>query len=151
MSQRNIDTVISELGRSIGLAELRLDDRNYCYLSFDSLGVNMELDSDEKEMTFYSALQQVSQAPSVETMTMLLNANFLGQHTGGKTLGYSVDDKIIALSQTFNIERINGTEFETLLSSFVDAAIYWRDVVEKAGNDSAVVSEMEPGFQGIRG
>jgi hypothetical protein len=60
----------------------------------------------------------------------LMQANFLGQGTGGARIGLDADEKLLTLSHGFPYE-MNYRPFKERVEDFANFAAYWRDVVEK--------------------
>ncbi len=68
----------------------------------------------------------------------LMQANLLGQGTGGSVIGLDKDEKFLTLSLALSYE-INYRGFKDNLEDFVNYFLYWRDKIKKAKEEDSLL------------
>ncbi len=75
---------------------------------------------------FYSKITQLlPQYKKEDVLTLLMKANFLGQGTGGGTIGVTEDESSLTLSLGLPYD-MNYKEFKEALEDFVNFLDYWK-------------------------
>jgi hypothetical protein len=140
--QDNAQQVIGEFGRSIGIDDLALDEEGYCCLAIDrDLIVNIELDADGGRLVLYSMVGQPG-PDRAAALEMLMQANYLGQGTGGAILGAQPETGAIVLSCALPADRLDLPAFNGALERFVNTAEDW--MRRLAGPAPAAAAEAAP-------
>lgn len=117
--------LITQLGTTLGIPDLALDEDHYCCLFFDELVVNLEWDPDTALLFIYAHCGTLTPTPSPELLSQLLEANFFQRHTDGATLGIDRDSATIALCQRLAPQNMDYLQFEQTLERFVHTAQTW--------------------------
>jgi len=86
-------------------------------------------DKEEKKIYFWSSLFTLPKENREDLFIYLMKANFLGQGTGGATIGATADDKFLTLSYIMPYE-INYQEFRDKVEDFVNYLVYLREEIE---------------------
>jgi len=65
----------------------------------------------------------------------IMQANMLGQGTGGSAIGLDKDEKYLTLSLALPYE-LNYRAFKEMLEEFVNYLLYWRTQIQKAKEEA---------------
>lgn len=63
-----------------------------------------------------------------ERFILFMQANFLGQGTGGARIGLEADEKVLTLASGFPYE-MNYPHFKESVEDFVNFVVFWRDKI----------------------
>jgi hypothetical protein len=139
-----LQQVLGEFGATVGLEDLRLDEAGHCVLAIDdTLVVNLELDAAKGSAVLYSWLG-VPTGDLPEIYGQLLQANYLGQGTGGATLGLQAETGGIVLSQSVALEHLDLPRFNTALETFVNQAERWSERLAQPAPEAAAAADEPP-------
>ena len=117
--------LITQLGATLGIPELALDDESYCCLFFDDLVLNMEWEAETGILFLYSHCGALPQNPSHGLLTQLLEANFFQRQTNGSTLGIDQESRTIVMCQRLTPQHMDYLQFEQTIETFVHTAQAW--------------------------
>ena len=149
--EERLQQVLREFGASVGLEDLALDETAHCALAIDDkLVVNLEADAACDRAVLYSWLG-VPAGEAADVYSQLLQANYLGQGTGGATLGLQAETGGIVLSQPIELEHLDLPRFNAALEAFVNQTERWSErLAQPAPEDAAAVDEppdtLPPGY-----
>jgi hypothetical protein len=79
---------------------------------------------------FFSPLCECQTRRREDLLIRLMQANFLGQGTGGARIGLDVNEKLLTLSAGFPYE-MNYAHFRENVEDFVNYVVYWREEIAK--------------------
>jgi hypothetical protein len=125
MPGTDITLLLNDLKEAIGLPEFELDEDGYACLALDEVMLNLEFDEETNRLMLYSPLGEIPASGCEALYETLLEANFLGQQTGGATLGLQREDNAVVLHQAVSLAGVTSVQFQGLLETFVDAAETW--------------------------
>lgn len=102
------------------------------YLYSLELDPNTTLFFHELDPGFHIAAKIIpfSEEKREDLLTYLMNANFLGQGTGGSAICLEPDEKFLTLSTTFTYDMNFKTFIETI-EDFANYLDYWREEIPK--------------------
>lgn len=126
MSIEHFNNLLKDLGKSVGLPDLKPGNQGLCSLRFDDrVTIDLESNEDSGALIFSSIVGTLAQHEADAFYPLLLEANLLWAGTGGATLG--VDPATLSVFMCYQ-EKIAGMEFlrfQELLKGFSDTALYW--------------------------
>jgi hypothetical protein len=82
---------------------------------------------------FYGELGPLPQKNREECLEMVMNANFLGQKTGGATIGLIENEKVLTISSVFSSD-VDYPIFKEQLEIFINHFEYWQKEISKYGS-----------------
>ncbi|MEJ0019479.1 MAG: type III secretion system chaperone [Acetobacteraceae bacterium] len=142
-----VQQIIAEFGKTIGIDDLSLDEEGYCCLVVDQDNVvNIELDEAAPRLLFYSIVGR----PAEGRYKLLLEANYLGQGTGGGTLGLQPGSGAIVLSREVPLALLDVPTFSTALERFINLTEFWTRRLGEPAADLAALEYRPPPSGGIR-
>ncbi|MFI0347706.1 MAG: type III secretion system chaperone [Chthoniobacterales bacterium] len=126
MSIEHFNNLLKDLGKSVGLPDLKPGSQGLCSLRFDDrVTIDLECNEDSGALIFSSIVGTLAPHEAESFYPLLLEANLLWAGTGGATLG--VDPATLSVFMCYQ-EKITGMEFlrfQELLKGFSDTALYW--------------------------
>lgn len=145
-----VQQILAEFGRGIGLDGLALDANGYCCLGFDEVVVNIEWVPRSEQLMLYCHLGFAPAQAEAAWYRELLEANHFFRGTGGATLGVDPATQAVALVQPLALAALTPARLEAELQGFVDGAEAWVQRLRSpaalaVGGDFAM-----PMFQGLR-
>lgn len=154
MSKSVAADILGEFGRSIGIPELRFDDRNACSLIFDAdILVNIGLEVEQDRLVLFSYLGDLSRAIGGRQCAAMLEGNFFWRGTGGATLSLETASGGALLMQAVPLSGLRAGLFHDMVESFVNMAEYWmgrlRDL-EGSADDRSTRSAEQHAPMGLR-
>lgn len=142
-----VQQIIATFGQTIGIGDLGLDDDSYCCLMIDQdMVINIELDEAAQRLLLYSVVGR----PDAERFPLLLEANYLGQGTGGGSLGLQPGTGAAVLSREVPVAQLDVPTFSTALERFVNLTEDWTKRLQAAESEPAADTYAPPPQGGIR-
>ncbi len=132
--------LIAELGQSLGLNMLRLDEADRCSINFDGK-IDVEIEYNRRNNTLFlsSDLGLPKSEDPLELYSRLLSANLNGQEAA-QVLALDRETGSLIQFCTLYLFNISGfRRFEAILENFVNRAVDWRDISH--GNRALADSE----------
>lgn len=127
----DINSILLELGKQMGLPNLKLDENRVCRLIFDKkFTVDIEASDDEQTVHIYSALCMIPPRDKEKLFESLLEGNLFGRGTGGASFGLDLEMGEILLSRTVRIEKLDYQDFVNILESFVNHVEAWTNKID---------------------
>jgi hypothetical protein len=137
MSLEHFETLLSDLGKSVGLPNLKPSKEGLCSLRFDDkVTIDMEASEETGALIFSSIVGTLAPYQTEEFYPLILEANLLWAGTGGATLG--VDPATLSVFMCYQ-EKLEGMEFmrfQDLLKGFSDTALFWNKKVTEGSTSS---------------
>jgi len=144
MTVSRLNSLLEDLGRSVGLAGLGADGKGYCRLEFDERTVvHMREKPNSDRLAMYSEVTDIGEDHFGPVCPLLLNWNLKPQKTCGGTLGLS--SKTVVLSCEINLKSIDSSAFQFFLDEFVDNVEQLRESIR----EKITALEMERAKEGI--
>ncbi len=126
MSLEHFNDLLKDLGKSVGLPDLKPSGEGLCSLRFDDrVTIDLECSEERGALIFSSIVGTLLPYQAEKIYPELLEANLLWVGTGGATLG--VDPATLSVFMCYQ-EKIEGMEFlrfQDLLKGFSDTALFW--------------------------
>ncbi len=88
--------------------------------------------------TFWSRIAELPEGDKEDLFIHLMQANFLGQGTGGSSIGIDPDEKFLTLSFAMPYE-VNYDEFKEHLEDFLNFVEYWREQIDAFTNKVSIM------------
>lgn len=125
MLQRYLEQFVEEFKLE---APSPADEQKQRYLTIGELCIGLkEID---RGVYLFAKLTPVPQAKREELYIQLMKANFLGQGTGGSTIGLMEDESFLTLSLALPYE-INYNTFKETIEDFANFVEFWKKEVAK--------------------
>ena len=128
------DGLLAELGRTLGIANLEFDEKNYCCLAFDDVVLNIELDGTRHEILVYSEVAPLAASMSTDRLLDILQANHYATLTGSGSIGIDRNAGRIYFSDRMLYDALDAKSFEARITEFVDRTEGWQRFLAKADN-----------------
>lgn len=142
MSIEHFNNLLQELGKSVGLPDLKPNDGGLCSLRFDDrVTIDLEANEETGALIFSAIIATLPPYQTEKIYPELLEANLLWVGTGGATLG--VDPATLSVFMCYQ-EKLEGMEylrFQDLLKGFSDVALFWNKRIVDGTN----LDEKPPG------
>ncbi len=124
---------LKKLCGEFSLSGLKEGSRGSFELSFDSIQLTFqELDAG----FFLSSPIEVCPAKKLEDLfSYVMNANFIGQGTGGSTISLDDEEKFLTLSISLPYD-MDYKAFQEILEDFINYLEYWREEIKKHQEDA---------------
>ena len=126
MSIEHFNDLLKDLGKSVGLPDLKPSNDGLCSLRFDDrVTIDLEANEETGALIFSSIVGTLMPYQTEKFYPELLEANLLWAGTGGATLG--VDPATLSVFMCYQ-EKMEGMEFlrfQELLKGFSDTALFW--------------------------
>lgn len=136
----NIDDILLELGKQMGLGSLKLDENRVCRLVFDSvLVVDIEATEGDQIVNLYATVCTTPAEGKDALYETLLEASLFGLGTGGASFGIDKERGELLLWRVLNMDKTDYQEFVNVLESFVNHLEVWKDKIDKG--EIAALSE----------
>lgn len=136
MSSNNLNALLSDFYRKVGLADFVVnEDDYYCFTIDDSLLLELKYHPQSGVVDFFVQLGLIDPAKKDEILIEILDANVLWRGTGGVTLGQDSTTGMVTLAYQENVEHMSSTRFEQIIETVLISAEYWAGRV--AGADRA--------------
>jgi len=130
MIEERVNDVIGQFGKDVGIEGLCLDERGYCCLFFDDIGINLEIDEENETLFLYAYLgdlpKEGERLPLYET---LLDANMFNFSPGGVTIGIDTEQNLIALSMLIPAVALDVRSFTKTMEQIISRVQYWRETI----------------------
>ncbi|MBF0099431.1 MAG: type III secretion system chaperone [Desulfobacterales bacterium] len=126
MAKENFMNLIAELGNSIGIPNLSIDEDEYCFLKIDeTLLITLFRDPDSDFVTVYCEVGCYDDYTQTEIFKAVLEANYFWSGTGGATLGINSEHKTILMAYKQPLGLMDFHHFLTMLQTFINTAEIW--------------------------
>jgi len=129
----DLDALLVELGRRLGVESLGLDEHGVCRLVFDKkLVVDLEPTDDRKHLHVTAVVGVVPPDAGPQFFRKLLAASFVGQETGGAAFAVDELNGEIVLWQRVALDALDIVGFTQDLDEFVNRLDLWIGRLESA-------------------
>jgi hypothetical protein len=119
-----LKNLLEQLNQELGLGETPpADELKFHHFKMKSFDISMK----DLDPGFYfsSNIGPLPKNKKEEFLMLLMKANFLGQGTGGATLGLKEDESFLTLSLSLPYE-MNYIAFKESLEDFANFVEYWK-------------------------
>lgn len=123
---------IHQLGLSLNLPDLALDDNNVCRLVCDGHPIDFEKLPDSEDLFIIAEVCPLPPTGRETLFRRLLEGNRYGIETADATLSLDPDQNAIILHRKLDMTHLDYAAFTDLVSLFYARLLHWKDLVQKA-------------------
>ncbi len=163
MSLENAKQNLKEFGKELGLEGLEFDENNTCILGIDDeYSLHLTYEPNSKKLYLYSPL--LDGLPKDDKLRLrlyesLLEGSLLGGQMAGGGVGVAVNEELILVHSTLDMEHAAGNALRNYAPVFVEMVEKWRkkcqEISEGRGGEetakaapAAVMPGQRPGGPG---
>ena len=126
MSIEHFNNLLKDLGKSVGLPDLKPSDDGLCSLRFDDrVTIDLEANDETGALIFSSIVGTLMPYQTEKLYPELLEANLLWAGTGGATLGVDPATLSVFMCYQEKMGEMEFLRFQELLKGFSDTALFW--------------------------
>lgn len=131
MAEENYKLLIQELGKAVGLPDLKPDEDNYCCLGFDEkIVTHLQYNAENDVLMLFTQIGTIDENKVTDIYPRLLKANLFWQGTGGATLGVDDETREVMLAYQVPLEVLDFPKLQELLEGFVNTSELWINTLE---------------------
>ena len=153
MSDSTFPDLMNALGEAAEISDLTIEDDRYACLSVDdNFALHIRFEEGSNEVFVFSSLGEITAESETEICRLLLEANYLWQHTGGATLSVYWPEREAVLAHSQSMDLLDPARFCEWINRFLDNATTWRDQLAAANERKAAPAEEslpDPGMEGF--
>ena len=164
MSMENAKANLKEFGKELGLEDLEFDENNTCILGIDDeYSLHITYEPNSRKLYIYSPL--LDGLPKDDKIRLrlyekLLEGSLLGGQLAGGGVGVAVNEELILVHATIEIEHAVSSALRAYAPMFVEMVEKWRKIcqeicegrdVETKALPAAAAPGMGGGMGGLRG
>ncbi len=139
MDEQNLNRLIGDLGKDIGIPDLALDEDGFvCIINEDGVVVNIDHFDDQDSLVIYTTIGEIVEDRRLEIYDEMLKANFMWKDTLGATLCVSPDGKHALLMASFTVGDLDLPQLLNMYKYIYEMTWAW------AGRFRAVAGEDLP-------
>ena len=121
---------LNKLANELALPSLSPPDKNKVYSFLFSDDITLYFQDLSPGTFLYASLKECPKKEREELFLYLMQANLLGEGTGGAAIGMDEEEKYLTLSLSMPYE-VNYMEFKEKVEDFINYLLYWREEIEK--------------------
>ena len=126
MSKQNLQTLLQRLGQTVGIADLSLDEDNYCLLRLDgTLDIAVEFVEDAELVVFTARCGALGEQNRAAILQQITDANFYWTGAGGGTLSTNSREGMVYLHFRESTAHLDQARLESLLQALVMNTERW--------------------------
>ena len=148
MSKQNLQTLLQRLGQTVGIADLALDEDDYCQLRIDgTLDITIEFNDRDEQAVFTACCGTLPQHNRTALLQDIADANFHWIGGGGGTLSTHSTEGLVYLQFRESTTQMDQVRLENLLQSLVNNAEFWASrlaAAPAAPSDETATSSLMP-------
>jgi len=142
MSKQNLQTLLQRVGQTVGIADLALDEDDYCQLRIDgTLDITIEFKERDEQAVFTARCGTLAEHNRTALLQEIADANFYWIGGGGGTLSTHSKEGLVYLQFRESTTQMDQTRLESLLEALVTNAEYWAGRLSAAPADTTVPSD----------
>ena len=144
--------LLSDFGKEIGIPELAFDENGTCSLIFDEVVVNIEKNTEDGKLFFYSNLGTIPATQREGFYKTLLEANAFYKGTGGGTLAIDESSNIVLFLYQVPVKSLDHGTFSKTMENYINIVEYWTEQVKgyPSASGTAAPADAEPRHVGMR-
>ncbi|MDY0220923.1 MAG: type III secretion system chaperone [Desulfobacterium sp.] len=125
--------LVDKVGQVTGI-DLKMEEGGICAVKLDDIIINMHFIQEEDQCYFFSALFQIPGNASEKAVLFetLLKKNCFYRDTMGGILGIDTELDKVTYAAKFNIAGISGNDFAARIESFINAAEYFVETLNRS-------------------
>ena len=142
---KHIDYLLKELGETIGLPELSLDDKRYvCIVSDDGVVLNLDYFEDEDTLVMYTTVGEIPEDKRLELYEEMLKANFFWENTAGATLCLDPEVNLALLMANVTVADMDMPKLMQVLDHFTRLTWAWSDRIRAIAGQQPEAKDLPP-------
>jgi len=130
MSLENARANLKEFGKELGLEDLEFDENNTCILGIDDeYSLHLTYEPTSKKLYVYSPLLDglpKDEKTKLRLYEKLLEASLLGGQLAGGGVGVAVNEELILVHATIEMENALTSALRNFAPAFVEMVEKWR-------------------------
>lgn len=131
MSVKAYTQLVSELGKTVGIEDLKPDEENYCCLGFDEkIITHIQYNEPNDVLMLFAQLGSIDEDKVNDIYPRLLKANLFWQGTGGATLGVDDETREVLMAYQVPLQMLDFPKFQELIEGFINTAELWINTLE---------------------
>ncbi|OBQ51911.1 type III secretion system chaperone [Halodesulfovibrio spirochaetisodalis] len=142
-STNYISELIEQLGFSLELEELELDENNFCSVDVQNITILLQWEEKTQRLLLSSAVGELGEGHFQEFAVKLLQANYVWNDTRGASLALDADAELIVLCQWVDVRCLEYPAFYDAFEVFVNLTRNWKDALPELFESTAQSVENE--------
>lgn len=134
MSLENAQENLEDFAKELGLQDLKFDENNTCILGIDDeYSLHLTYEPNSKRLYMYSPLLDgLPKDPKIllKLYERLLEGSLLGGQMAGGGVGVAVNEELILVHATLDMEHALPTALRTYAPAFVEMVEKWRKICQ---------------------
>jgi hypothetical protein len=122
--REQVDLLLGEFGREIGLPGLALDEDGHAALAFDDVLVNFEVEEGDERLLLYAYLGEI-RGDAAASMRAMLEANLFWRGADGGTLAMERATGGVVLELAVPTASLDRSKLQATLERFINTAEDW--------------------------
>ena len=142
-SEDKLRILLEELGQSIGLPDLALDEKGFCTLVFDDqIVVDFQAHEPSNCLLMLSAVGTIKEGTELAMYAEILQANFVWASAHGLILSMDKESKTISMVSRESLAEMGQQDFQDHLQKFINAVEFWIDKIAGKLRDEEDLSSL---------
>jgi hypothetical protein len=129
MIDSNLQNLLREFGKTLGLDGLTFDEYGYCGLTIDDQVINIEMDEPSAALLIYAFVGELPEKPDRAFYEMLLEADFFYKGTSGATLGIDRNTRVIMMAYRLPVGGLQLHRFLRVVENFTNMMELWHEKI----------------------
>jgi hypothetical protein len=139
--EAQVQLLLRDLGKLVGLGELGLDADGRCRLLIDGrLEIEISTGEGDDRLILAALVGELKADAPPELYATLLDANFFWRGTNGATLGVERESRTVVLLETLPLAGLDIGRLEGRLQAFVNSAEAWVERLADAPAGDGIVA-----------
>ena len=142
-STKMLNDLLAQLGKSMQLDDLQLDEDGFCSVGFDDrITITVHSDSEAGTAVFSAEIGTIPPDNELDLYRAMLQANFAWNQTGGiGTLCLAPDDenpapRMASIMHQTPVRSLDEASFQNLFDQFLETAEAWTNYIEDFRGDA---------------
>ena len=134
MSLSSYQTLIAELGGTLGMADMAAGEDGYVGLTVDGHEIHLQHEADDDLVILFARLPETDPDRRDVIYAMLLAANVFWQGTRGATFSADFDTGRVFLADRRGLAGLDAESLAVWIEQFANVAAHWRQRIEDAND-----------------
>lgn len=116
----NPNDILTNFGKSIGIADIAFDQDGHCCLGFDDLVVDIAISEDNEHLIISSKIATVPVDAPVSVLTGYLSLNYIALSMGIGAIGLDITKRIVRYVDRISMHDLDDEAFLGEMTRFVN-------------------------------
>ena len=143
MSLSAFQSLIAELGQSIGAADMAAGDDGYVGLKIDDRDLHVQYEPEDDVVVLLARLQEVEPDRRAEIYSMMLAGNVFWKATRGATFSADFDTGRIFLADRRDRAGMDLESLSSWIERFANVVALWWDRIESADEGGPLGTQVD--------